>query len=458
MIHPYKRMRTGFSLIEMLVVTAIIAALTVAGVLWTRSIQDASARDQMIARQSFEMSELAQQTATYLNTHRGTWAVGTTVPVNATVLRAAGVQSTEWPNASRPDWETPFGDTYQVGARVDATNAMVIRAIVTVQGTPTNARTQRIRVDAANTAELSGLAESIVTKLGTSQQQPAYRVVAGQLNAMQRLSTETVSLSGILTGTQTRTRPAVLMGFPELGAEIPPAPPECINCPQSGTGMFCRVVRSDSSGDGECAADETQMGSWEHCVGIFGTDDRDTVFSTVAGEVLIGRVPFIRASDTRCGGECDRNINAECIANEIRPTASTIGCHWGANNWVSPIIQEFNMYIGYLNTLVDLDLKVSSVGEELPAPDSVIPISSTQHAGDMDAGSHRVMNWTGGTPIPGLAPTIHDIIWTTQVQLNDEVIDRYICGTVGWSTAGSGLHEYDTTVKTLSTRDVLCCK
>lgn len=240
------RRARGFSLMEILIVIAVIGVLlAIAGKALLSSVQTTTNVD-LVAQQAREMDMVASAASKYIKANSSGWALNSRNVITVNQLVTAGFLPTAFGdrfgstgNAGR----TPFGATYQIVAVVDSTNASTIRTVITETGSALASQLSKANVESA-AVPVQGLKQTIAQKVQTTNNRTTGYMPQGDMVARASMGSFTKDLTTWIQTAPAQAEAVVFMGFPELGDTCSTPP-----CPPPGTGKYqdCQVVKAYST-------------------------------------------------------------------------------------------------------------------------------------------------------------------------------------------------------------------
>ena len=300
------RHQLGMTLIEMVIVVGIMVAVLGLGTMWLRAQGESARRDDFIAAEARDLSQIAEAMKKYAAANATAWAGDTLQQVTIAQLVTAGHLPADFANRTgAAAGTTPFGQAYYIGAIKDGTTPSIVRTVITENGAIMLSRLERAGIK--NTAEaIRGLKEAIAQKVATDYRYAAAVAPANSRTVRGAMGSFTKDLTAWIATTPANAIAALLLGFPDLGCSGPdcgdgggtPTPPA------GGQYSFCQVVPAFDSlfdcpvsqtatggverlpcrqqGAHACPAGMTQVASWSRC------DATYPIVGTEVGALSVG--------------------------------------------------------------------------------------------------------------------------------------------------------------------------
>lgn len=323
------RRQGGFTLIEAMIVIAVMVAAAGVAAAWWYSEAKRQVRADVIGRQALEIAQLARAVEQYLRTSPATVpSDGTAVEVTLDVLIGAGYLPNYFATqACCGMGYSPIGQRYRVYA---ARQSGAYRAVIVTSGAPSSAWLHRYGVVESDEG-ITGFQLAVMHKLRSERFLAAGIAKTGQRQVDVMLSGFNQPLSSFLPADMVAPSLVALVGFPEHS----PTPPIVVTAPGGGGGtnngppmyVGCYLAKNAT-----CASGYTEQ--WSHRLCDTWGIDNDHLPTNEYVNTAIGQVAIRRLVQMPCNTPTPGNRNSIAYLE----TCGSNGLDWpsmyqAAQNW-----------------------------------------------------------------------------------------------------------------------------
>lgn len=313
-----KKQGRGFSILEMLVVVAVIAGMFVVGMTMVRQQANAALRSQMIAEEARDIAQYARALKQYIDTQTASLAVNTRTEIAPSTLVTQGLLPNDFatrqtPTAGLQVGTSPFGQRYRA-AIIKSSADNRVRGVIYTAETPLWGSVTRIGLSQDNTI-FYGLRRDVAAATNSTHQQPAGAMPLNSSTAFGTGNSYSMDFSAYTAGAQnTIPMTVVPVNFPEFDTSI-------TNPPTTGFSGECIVMDARFGCPGGNCSYFGGPWSTPSCPTTHPVN-RGTIPMCPAGAQFSSIAPGLTLSHSAYSTKADPTVGGIFICNENCPTPS----------------------------------------------------------------------------------------------------------------------------------------
>lgn len=293
LLKPNRCRQSGFSMIELTIVIAIMLVMLGIGIQWYLTIGQKQEMETLISVEARELQQLKAAVITYvkIDANVATWTVDRPIPIAIDQLSAAGLLPTEFARRRGNTGESPFGQAYAIVAIKNGTSDTTqpngrIRAVV--YETPVAPLASRLdRTATANTSSgLTGLKQTIALLASTSYTTNSGVMAIGSSVATGSFSSWTKNLSAWITTAPMTPIVAIPVGFTDIDPTVCIGP----NCNTGGPTADNTIYENCHVATATCPPGATYENQDGECKDAFGNPMVPISPTCSGGKIEVGRV------------------------------------------------------------------------------------------------------------------------------------------------------------------------